>query len=192
MSLRQAIENLASAIQQLSLLEAASGCQHDRAQSEWEVVVAPLEGVPASSSAGSLADGSIEASFPACPDHWIELCSSLGSSNLDPAIRACRAWRAGNWAAAVVSGRVATPRPSQVLSLRPSVYMVLRTPGLSAPPVSGFLRPLRVSQNLGDFPSCLPLFPLPRGGPHLLRGCRLSLPPPPRTGPPIQEGVSSL
>ena len=53
MSPRQGIESLASAIEQLSLVEAAASRQIDRAQSEWEVVVAPPEAAPASSSAGS-------------------------------------------------------------------------------------------------------------------------------------------
>ena len=44
-----------------------------------------------------------------------------------------RAWKAGCWARAVLTGRAATPNASEQLNLRPRIYIVLRSERLSAP-----------------------------------------------------------
>ena len=84
---------------------------------------APNRSVPRSRAATA-------ASFPACPQHCLDLCRPLSASGLGPEGRARRAWRAGCWAREVIEGRWPTPLSSETLNLRPSVYVVLWDPSL--------------------------------------------------------------
>ena len=55
---------------------------------------------------------------------WIAL-QGLGESNLTPARRLERAWRAGQWARLVLAGHYASPLPSENLRLASRYYPVL-------------------------------------------------------------------
>ena len=79
---------------------------------------------------------SIEESFPPCPQHWISApVSRLGSSSLPPRQRAVRAWTAGHWARAVISGRVASPNRSETFDLANRFWCVLQCDRFSGPRV---------------------------------------------------------
>ena len=75
----------------------------------------------------------IEASFPVCPQRFLDSASSLGSGTSDGRSRIQRAWAAGNWTKAVLQGRAGSPNRTPQLSLQPKVYVVLRADGLSRP-----------------------------------------------------------
>ena len=64
----------------------------------------------------------IAASFDPCPGHFLDLGSRLhtcivGGSSTSPEERIKRAWTAGQWAKAVVAGRIHSPDPSSGASL---------------------------------------------------------------------------
>ena len=67
------------------------------------------------------------------PQSQVDLCSRLGSSPEEARARAQRAWEAGIWAKATLEGRIPKPRPTPKLSLRPSIYLVIRGPGVVRP-----------------------------------------------------------
>lgn len=73
--------------------------------------------------------------FVDCPVHLVLGGSRLTGSSTSGADRIRRAWRAGQWAKAVASGRVATPSRTPPLDLRPRFYAVLRATGLESPVV---------------------------------------------------------
>jgi hypothetical protein len=60
-----------------------------------------------------------------CAAAWAEIVRS-----------AQRAWEAGLWAKAVLEGKVAKPRPTVKLDIQPTVYVVLRGPGITQPVVA--------------------------------------------------------
>ena len=72
-------------------------------------------------------------SFAPCPQYCLDICSRLSSSSLSASERATRAWTAGLWAKEVLEGRWGTPLPSVSVSLRPTVYVVLRCSDLPEP-----------------------------------------------------------
>ena len=76
---------------------------------------------------------SILASFSPCPPAQLQLGARLSGSALPGEERARRAWKAGQWAKAVLSGRICTPNRSVQLDLRPRCYCVLRATGISRP-----------------------------------------------------------
>lgn len=75
----------------------------------------------------------IEAGFPPCPALWFGKARRLCGSALSGEERISRAWKAGQWAAAVAEGRVRSPNRSSTLDLRSRYYAVLRADGLREP-----------------------------------------------------------
>ncbi|CAK9019750.1 Uncharacterized protein SCF082_LOCUS14645 [Durusdinium trenchii] len=100
------------------------------------VVTTPRPSSGPSASRPTTTRASIEASFPEVPAGLLLSGRRLSGSELSGEERIRRAWRAGCWARAVLSGRVATPSASVQLNLRPRIYVVLRTPRLAAPACS--------------------------------------------------------
>ena len=74
--------------------------------------------------------------LPVLPGYCVDWCIRLGNKE-EIVARANRAWQAGCWAKATVEGRVPKPRPTPPISLRSTVYIILRAPGID--------RPVRVS-----------------------------------------------
>ncbi|CAE7242937.1 unnamed protein product [Symbiodinium sp. CCMP2592] len=145
--------------------------QANRSDSPWVVVSDPSPYPSGSSPAGAQPPrgtsgsvvasppcrGDIRAGFPACPSHCLELCERLAPSNgFSAADRARRAWTAGLWAKKVFEGAVATPDPSPVLSLRPVVYIVLRSDRLAGPARFSSFRSLRAAVGIdGESPGAI-------------------------------------
>ena len=78
---------------------------------------------------------SILASFPGLPSGLADSSPSLSGSRLSGLRRAQRAWICGNWAGAVLAGRIATPNRSPALGVPSRFYCVLLCPGLETPRV---------------------------------------------------------
>ena len=68
----------------------------------------------------------IEATFTECPDFLETAGSRLSGASLSGSDRVRRAWKAGQWAGAVLQGRVGSPNRTPQLDLRPRYYVVLR------------------------------------------------------------------
>ena len=83
------------------------------------------------------------------PSACHQLCAVIGSNPEERAARVQRAWEAGHWARATLEGRINKPRPTPKISNRPTVYLVLRAPGLD--------RPVRVS-TAAEYFKILPRF----------------------------------
>lgn len=93
--------------------------------------------------------------LPACPDRLIGRCSVLRGGQYSSEYRAKRAWESAVWASLVLKGRVPKPRESLPIDLRPSVYIVLRAPGLQAPArVSSAPQLFRITGKLEDSTLC--------------------------------------
>ena len=75
----------------------------------------------------------IEESFVQCPERFLQLASRLSGSATSGEERIRRAWRAGQWAGAVLGGRISTPNRSPRIDLRPRCYVVLQASGLETP-----------------------------------------------------------
>eukprot|EP00438_Fugacium_kawagutii_P018756 Skav204395 [mRNA] locus=scaffold2947:164542:176525:+ [translate_table: standard] len=70
---------------------------------------------------------SILASFDPCPPHLLQRASrNLGGSQQEAHLRATRAWVAGNWAKAVVEGRVSSPNRTPSIDLQNRFWAVAR------------------------------------------------------------------
>lgn len=76
---------------------------------------------------------SIASSFSPCPAEQLHLAARLTGSTLSGEDRVRRAWKAGQWAKAVLGGRICTPNRSVQLDIRPRFYAILRAEGLSKP-----------------------------------------------------------
>lgn len=76
---------------------------------------------------------SIASSFSPCPTEQLQLASRLTGSAVSGEDRVRRAWKAGQWAKAVLGGRICTPNRSVQLDIRPRYYAILRADGLSKP-----------------------------------------------------------
>lgn len=92
------------------------------------------------SSQGYSANGetrdSILSSFPDCPRRLLDLAeTSLSSSRLSASRRARRAWLAGQWAKAVLRGRVSSPNRTETIELGNRYWVVLRCSRCAAPSV---------------------------------------------------------
>ena len=88
------------------------------------------------SSAPPETRGDVAASFLPLPDRWARQAHQahqLHSSVCSGESRLQRAWLAGNWAGAVLNGRIGTPAHSPVVKLPARFYVVLRAQGLRAP-----------------------------------------------------------
>ena len=68
-----------------------------------------------------------------CPQRFLDSSSSLGRGLVDRRQRVERAWKAGNWARAVLRGRAGSPNRTPQLSLQPRIYVVLRAEALLLP-----------------------------------------------------------
>ena len=77
----------------------------------------------------------IEASFPACPVSWLRAAGRLQatSTKFSGEQRIQRAWKAGNWARAVLREKVGSPNRTPAIELPNRQYVVLRGPGIVAP-----------------------------------------------------------
>lgn len=75
----------------------------------------------------------IERSFSDCPSHLVSLGSRLSGSAISGGDRIRRAYKAGQWAGAVLAGRAGSPNRSSQLDLRPRIYVVLRNSRGPAP-----------------------------------------------------------
>eukprot|EP00435_Cladocopium_sp_Y103_P058080 s564_g20.t1 len=72
----------------------------------------------------------IAATFETCPHYLQQEGNKLSGSSTSGTDRVRRAWLAGQWASAVVAGRIHSPNRSPQLDLRPRFYVVLRAPSL--------------------------------------------------------------
>lgn len=79
---------------------------------------------------------SLQDSFTPVPDSWISFANShLGVPAQEAASRAQRAWRAGQWARAVLDGRVGTPNRTPTVAQRNRIWCVVRAACISSPRV---------------------------------------------------------
>eukprot|EP00438_Fugacium_kawagutii_P007983 Skav227356 [mRNA] locus=scaffold1121:17021:28878:+ [translate_table: standard] len=101
---------------------------------DWDVVsAAPADPPPTEVGSGLASPSSL--TVPPCPLSCLDLCNLLGPSESIAISRAERAWEAGWWAKAVAEGKIRCVPPSPALpgTLRNSVYVILRAPGLERP-----------------------------------------------------------
>eukprot|EP00435_Cladocopium_sp_Y103_P033300 s905_g8.t1 len=77
----------------------------------------------------------IAATFESCPHYLQQEGNKLSGSSTSGTDRVRRAWLAGQWASAVVAGRIHSPNRSPQLDLRPRYYVVLRAPSLEKPAI---------------------------------------------------------
>lgn len=97
---------------------------------------APSEASVQSFTSSGDTRGSLLASFPACPAHWITRASThLSGSSLSGPERARRAWIAGCWARAVSEGRVSSPNRTETIGLQNRFWCVVQCSGLDCPRV---------------------------------------------------------
>eukprot|EP00435_Cladocopium_sp_Y103_P038955 s2642_g10.t1 len=75
----------------------------------------------------------IARSLTGAPPVAFECVNRLGGSDTFVRQRIQRAWEAGLWAKATLSGKIPKPRPTPQIGLRNQIYVVLRAPGLSHP-----------------------------------------------------------
>ena len=99
--------------------------------------VASWEEIPEANPVGTETRASVEAAFPRCPRQLQLLSSSLSTTTRGwtPEDRVHRAWKAGNWAAAVRAGRAQSPNRTPTIDLPNKFYVVIRAPGISSPRV---------------------------------------------------------
>ena len=109
----------------------------------------PVRDLPGPSVPSTSGYNEVSNSFPALPEHCLDLCRRLSGTPEEVRSRATRAWVAGCWARATIEGRVQKPRPSPKLGLQATVYIILKAPSIS--------RPVRVS-SAADYFKLLPKF----------------------------------
>ena len=73
----------------------------------------------------------IAATFERCPSYLEKNGKKLSGSTVSGSERVKRAWTAGQWAGAVLAGRIPTPNKTSPIDLRPRYYAVLRASGLA-------------------------------------------------------------
>ena len=130
--LRQLADTLESALPPIA---ARAGSVTSATPTEWDLIseATPTDPAEVSGQATHRAYNDVAQRITAAPPACRELGARLGSSEADSEARVQRAWEAGIWAGAVLSGRVPKPRPTPKLSLRPVVYIILRGPSISSP-----------------------------------------------------------
>lgn len=84
-------------------------------------------------SAAFEARSAVESSFDSCPARLFVGANRLVGSSLSPEERVWRAWSAGQWAKAVIEGRVPTPNHTKALDLRTRFYAVAVCDSLDSP-----------------------------------------------------------
>ena len=72
----------------------------------------------------------IAASFERCPSYLEKNGKKLSGSTVSGSERVKRAWTAGQWAGAVLAGRIPTPNRTPQIDLQPRFYVVLKASGL--------------------------------------------------------------
>ena len=82
---------------------------------------------------GSETRSEIEATFSPCPERFLQQATRLSGSSTSGEDRVKRAWTAGQWAGAVLAGRILSPNRSTRIDLRPRCYVVLQASGLETP-----------------------------------------------------------
>ena len=75
----------------------------------------------------------IQSSFRSCPGRLLAQSTRLGVSRAAAENRINRSWVAGQWAKAVLDGRIHSPNRSEPLALRSRYYSVARCQGLECP-----------------------------------------------------------
>ena len=122
---------LAEDLAQLHLGEPASAAADSQlGSSSWTL---PSEPPIVSSSLVGETREQILASFPACPDSCLHSARRLVGLVADTEFRIRRAWLAGQWARAVLDGRISTPSRTPQIRVRSRIYVVLRTSSSSTP-----------------------------------------------------------
>lgn len=122
---------LAEDLAQLDLGEPASAAADSQlGSSSWTL---PSEPPALSSSLVGETREQILASFPACPDSCLHSARRLVGLVSDTEFRIRRAWLAGQWARAVLDGRISTPSRTPQIRVRSRIYVVLRTSSSSTP-----------------------------------------------------------
>ena len=129
-SIKGPAESATNLLRQLTRSSASAGASPRSLPDSFEVV----------SSVGSQPEepirdfrDSIAASFSPCPAEHLRLASRLTGSAVSGEERIRRAWTAGQWAKAVLGGRICTPNRSVQLDIRPRFYSILRAEGISRP-----------------------------------------------------------
>ena len=99
-------------------------------------VVSEDPGTPAPEASRRLETrAEIESTFRDCPQAVVAQGARLSGSATSGRDRIRRAWRAGQWAQAVASGRVRSPNRSAPLDLRSRFYAVLRAENQDQPTI---------------------------------------------------------
>lgn len=75
----------------------------------------------------------IERTFETCPDYLYTLGNRLAGSAWSSAGRIERAWKAGQWAKAVIAGRAQSPNRTPQIDLRPRYYVILKSDRVPEP-----------------------------------------------------------
>ena len=133
---------------------------HVPRQEAVQVRSAPLPSAGERPVSASVRD-QLERSFPPLPERLAALAErQLSSGALAPRARALRAWIAGHWARAVLSGRVPTPCFTPRLALPNRFYAVARSSDGSAPAIySSREQYIRAVANFSDSLSVSQGFP---------------------------------
>ena len=148
------IRDLVSAVERLTLAVSRSAQRETPAadpqpvasassQGSWDLVDStppPATSAAAEASFEELLSGisygdynSFAARFPECPVELVESCRALPGGKYSREYRAKRAWEAGLWTRLCLDNKLAKPRASLPIDLSPSVYIVVRAPGLVSP-----------------------------------------------------------
>ena len=122
---------LAEDLARLDLGDSASAAADSQPESSaWTL---PTEPAAPSSSLVVESREEILASFPPCPDSCLYSARRLVGLVSDTEFRIRRAWLAGQWAKAVLAGRITTPSKTPQISVRSRIYVVLRTEASNTP-----------------------------------------------------------
>ena len=150
------VRDLCRALNRLSLaIEGASS----RAEG-WEVVQdepsssaaaeAPVQAVPERLDHNDLA-----LRIPPLPARVLQAKARLRGGQYSEEYRLRRAWEAGFWAGQVLQGNLSVPRASLPIDLRPTVYIILKAPGLQSPTrVSSASDLYRITGKFNDHTLC--------------------------------------
>lgn len=131
--------NLVRALDRLSLAIEQSSEKHN----EWEVVGSPQGQASGSQQLSEEERRQSQIPFgdydafalllPPVPTYLFRLGRRLVEGHYTAEYRIRRAFEAGYWASLVLANKLDKPRASLPLNIRPTVYVVLRAPGLQAP-----------------------------------------------------------
>ena len=135
-------EELGGLVRALDRLSLAIERSSERRE-EWELVGTPpghseqrRPQPSAESRRAAIAFGDYDAFaqlLPPVPSYLFRLGQRLVEGQYTSEYRIKRAFESGFWASLVVEGRLAKPRASLPLNIRPCVYIILKAPGLAHP-----------------------------------------------------------